>query len=610
MPSKQASARRAGTGMESLRRRLQEAEEAIRAIQDGHVDAVIVRGPKGAQIFSIKSADQPYRLLVEAMSEAALILSTSGVVLHANGSFGNFIGTRVEKVVGTPLMEYAAPEDKTLLVGLVGRGAETAVSSELSFIHRDGYRLVSKVSISRMMLETAPALSVVITDLRVREENREHVAARRRLSFLAESSRLLTSTLDPMEMIDLIARLALNGIADWCAIDLRDGQGGLRRAAITHRDPQKTAWARDYVARYPQREEESVAYRALVTGKPFLVPTLSPENLPHPSTPEIEVLARELGLASAMVVPMKGRHETIGVVSFVSTDPNRAYVEADLHMAESLASHAGLALENSKYFRETQEAVQSREQFLSIASHELKTPLTGLRLQLQAALRKLQTTPDGSPARDVVPLIESAEVQGQNLVRLIDRLMDLASIRAGKLPLERERFNLEEVVHTVLTRFKRPIQHGGIAVKVRTAPTTGSWDKVRVEQILTNLVSNAIKFGGGKPLDITVEAGDGRARMIVRDYGVGMDPAFLQRIFKPFEQARTDPAFHGLGLGLYITQQIVRAHGGTIRVDSTPGVGTTFIVELPMEPESPEAPKPEPPKPEPPRVKERIRRKA
>jgi PAS domain S-box-containing protein len=569
----------------ALRTRLEELEETLRAIQSGTADGVVVHGPEGSRVFVLESADLPYRLLVEAMSESAMIVSPVGIILHANGSFGRLLDVPMERVIGFPLSTFAVRDDRERLDDLLRLGARRPENAELSFSDRAGSRLPAKVSVSSMRVQGAPVLSVVVTDLRAREENREHLAARRRLTFLAEAGRVLTSTLEPPEILDLIARLALDGIADWVAVDLRQNDGALSRVTIAHRDPAKKAWAKEFMRNHPfLAEDPQAAYlQAYRTGRSLLFTQLTENDTRvRNAQPEMRDLVRTLGLTSAMVVPMKGRHDTIGVISFVSSDPAHRYGEADLSMAESLAARAGLALENSRLYMESQDAVASREQFLSIASHELGTPLTTLQIQIQHAMRKLRQVSDSPVSQEVLPLVSSANAQCQVLIRLIGRLLDLSRIRAGRITLDPERIDLQDVLHGVVERFKAQLQHSGNRLRMQSTSVVGTWDRLRIEQVLTNLLSNAIKFGAGKPIHVSLDSGDGKALFVVRDSGIGMDPEFIERIFRPFEQAKSESAGRGLGLGLFITNEIVRAHGGKIAVRSAPGAGSQFTVELPL----------------------------
>ena len=179
-------------------------------------------------------------------------------------------------------------------------------------------------------------------------------------------------------------------------------------------------------------------------------------------------------------------------------------------------------------------------------------------------------------------LLELASRQGARLTRLIDDLLDVSRLDAGRLPLELTVVELGALVREVVSRFEADLARSGCTVSLRGgAPVVGSWDRSRLDRIVTNLLSNAIKFGAGKPIELFVSAERGVARLAVRDHGIGIDPAQLGRIFGRFERAVSERHYGGLGLGLYISRRIAEEHGGSIRCESQPGAGATFTVELP-----------------------------
>jgi two-component system sensor histidine kinase/response regulator len=230
--------------------------------------------------------------------------------------------------------------------------------------------------------------------------------------------------------------------------------------------------------------------------------------------------------------------------------------------------------------RELREAVKARDEFLSIASHELKTPLTSLQAHVQMALRALrkQNQPGQAP---LTKRLEAAEQASKRLVHLIDGLLDVSRISVGRLELEPEEVDLAEVAREVAARFRPELAEAGCSLEINLESAVGRWDRLRVEQVVTNLLSNAIKYGRGQPIELQVQANDGAARLVVRDRGIGIAPEQAKRIFERFERAVSPRNYGGLGLGLYIAHQIVEAHNGTIRVESRPGEGSTFTVELP-----------------------------
>lgn len=236
-------------------------------------------------------------------------------------------------------------------------------------------------------------------------------------------------------------------------------------------------------------------------------------------------------------------------------------------------------------YREAKQAVAARDEFLSIASHELKTPLTAMKLYLSGLLRTVQ----GPPCEPLTPervrgKLEATARQVDRLVKLMNELLDVSRISGGQLALERERVDLTEIAREAVARFEAEIARARATVNVRAdGPVVGEWDAFRIDQVVTNLLSNAIKYGGADPIEIRVGAADGRARLEVADHGIGIDPADRQRIFERFARAAPSSAYGGLGLGLYIARQIVEAHGGSIEVASEPGEGATFRMELPLE---------------------------
>jgi PAS domain S-box-containing protein len=223
-----------------------------------------------------------------------------------------------------------------------------------------------------------------------------------------------------------------------------------------------------------------------------------------------------------------------------------------------------------------QEAVQVRDDFLSVASHELNTPLTPLKLQL-GMLRR-----DSDPAR-VASRLDTIERQVDRFGELVARLLDVSRIAAGRLALEPEALNVGTVVRDVAARFGPEAAAHGCELRLRVQDGVVGWfDRVRMDQVLANLVSNAVKYGQGKPIDLSLEVSEGVARVRVRDRGIGIEPHLQARIFDRFERAVSARHYGGFGLGLWIVRQIVEASGGHIAVESEPDKGSTFSVDLPL----------------------------
>ncbi len=240
-----------------------------------------------------------------------------------------------------------------------------------------------------------------------------------------------------------------------------------------------------------------------------------------------------------------------------------------------------LRRERRRALHDLQEAVRARDEFLSIASHELKTPLTALRLQVQSALRILGRgqAPDGDAA--LVSKLAVVERSTTRLGELIERLLDVSRVAAGALRLSRERVDLARVATDAVARLREPIEASGSTVSLEVVPAVGEWDRLRVESVAVNLVDNAIKYGAGGPIDVRVVDAGEEAVLRVRDRGIGIPPADQGRVFERFARAAPGEGYAGLGIGLWLARRIVEAHGGSIGVESALGAGTEFTVRLP-----------------------------
>lgn len=229
-------------------------------------------------------------------------------------------------------------------------------------------------------------------------------------------------------------------------------------------------------------------------------------------------------------------------------------------------------------------AILSRDEFISIASHELRNPLMALRLQLRMLLRHAKETTNGAESQ-LISMSERALKMELHLGRLVNELFDITHIRAGKLEIEKHEMELTSKVSEVISRMSENINRSGSTIELFAPQSiSGNWDSTRIDQIVTNLLSNAIKYGEGKPIEIrvTTRPEKNTAKIEVQDHGMGISPEQHLKIFKQFERVNINKDISGLGLGLFIVKQLVEAHGGTISLASTPGEGSLFTIELPQ----------------------------
>ncbi|MFW0754283.1 ATP-binding protein [Pseudomonas sp. H11T01] len=233
---------------------------------------------------------------------------------------------------------------------------------------------------------------------------------------------------------------------------------------------------------------------------------------------------------------------------------------------------------------ELEQAVRMRDDFMSIVAHEVRTPLNGLILETQ--LRKMHLARDNAAAftlDKMHAMVDRDERQIKSLIRLIEDMLDVSRIRTGKLSIRPSRFDLAQLVRNLLQNFAPQVDAAESLVSfVADHPVEGSWDEFRIEQVVSNLLTNALRYGAKGSIDVRVYAEEGQARVEVRDHGIGISEENQARIFQQFERVSAKTAVAGLGLGLFISEQIVAAHGGSIAVESKINEGSLFRVCLPL----------------------------
>jgi PAS domain S-box-containing protein len=505
---------------------------------------------------------------------------------YVNQVLTRYSGRTVEGVLGNAWAELIHPED---LDEALWRWRDSVRTGEL---YEAEYRLRRADGAFRWFLTRATCMREpdgrplkwfgTATDIDDARRSRE---AHR---FLAEASALLGSSLDAEATLQQVARLAVPTLADWCCVDMLEEDGSLRRLAVSHTDPAKVRLAWEIARRYTLNlEAEHGVPHVLRTGEASWVPDVTEDMLVAATggDPERLGMARQLGLRSFLAVPLVARGRLLGVLILAHSESGRRYDESDVRLAEDLGRRAGLAVDNARLYAASQTAVRLRDDFLGVASHELKTPLTPILLKVQALQRRVNAEPDGVlPARQVGAMLDAVGAQTRKLSVLVSGLLDVSRISTGRLELRLEPVDLAALMREVAHAFEPEAAKADCALRLRLteAPVVGQWDRLRLEQVVTNLLANALKYGAGRPVEVTLATADGRALLGVRDEGIGIAAEAQARIFEKFERAVSDRHYGGLGLGLYITREIVRALGGSVSVESEPERGALFTVSLPL----------------------------
>jgi signal transduction histidine kinase len=409
-------------------------------------------------------------------------------------------------------------------------------------------------------------------------------AGQERLRALANTSTALAqATTDFQAALEALAQLVSETLGECCVLTLLDEKKPrLEVVASYHPDPEARQLLKTTVyGSYGSAEGPPM--RVLKTGQPVLVPCVPQAGILESLSPRSRPFVERFGMHSILLVPLRAQGKVIGTLGATRGRPGQPYTLEDQHFLQELADRAGLTIQNVRLLKTAQEAVRLRDDFLSIASHELKTPLTPLSLKLQGLTRVAERVQDPDLFQRLTRDVEVMRRQVKRLSDLISDLLDVARISGGRLKLQLEPVELSGLVREVASRFEPEAERTGGSLDVLAGePLVGNWDRLRLEQVVTNLLSNALKYGAGKPVHVHLAPAEGQARLTVWDEGIGIEPDHLARIFEKFERAVSERHYGGLGLGLYITQQIVQALGGTISVRSTPSKGASFTVLLPL----------------------------
>jgi PAS domain S-box-containing protein len=455
------------------------------------------------------------------------------------------------------------------------------------------FRIITKSGATRWLRDSGrpvwdQAAGRVVRILGATSDITERKLAEDRLSFLAHVGTLFASSLDCQTTLEQVGRLMIPFLADACLIELIGEDQLIHGIVVAHHDPDKEQLLRAIRECYPiELHWPRQVATVLQTGKPELITTISEAMLREEARDEVEFRAiRQLNLTSAMIVPLRARDRVLGTLIFLSEKTGHEYNRNDLALAEELGSRAGMAVDNARLYSEAQAAVEARDQFLSIAAHELKTPTTAL---ISAAYRlrawSMQSQSSSEQARRELQVID---VTSQRLNKLINSLTEFAQIETGRFRLERSPVVLCALVRQVLSELQPTPQHD-VNLRCADETLTIEADPIRLEQAIYNLVQNAIKYSPhGGIVMIRVAAYNNQALISVTDQGIGIPASAQAQLFQRFYRAdnAVKQHFGGMGIGLYLIKEIVTRHGGEVEVNSAEGQGSTFTIRLPLKQET------------------------
>lgn len=553
------------------------------------------------------------RAVLDSMNDAVIAIDHDNRILDLNKSARRITGTAGKAAIGLPVGQVLKNHKDLVERFADVREAQTEITREtasgtryfelqitplLDVIGEYSGRLITlhditdgkhaqqeiqalNASLEARVLERTAELAAAN---REKEETlRREQSAYRDLTFLAEASRILANSLDEAATLSNLAQHIVPYLADGCMIHIVDEPGALRLRASKHIDPSKARLITAIEQRYPAQYGGQNGSRDLTReGEARFWPRVEEEDIAGMARDEQHLsMLKALEITSYMRVLIVGRQRTLGTFTLMRCHTGQEYSATSLALAQDLANRTALAVENAQLYLAAKRAIQVRDEFLTVASHELKTPLTSLLLA-SSALQKYARR-GTVPALDYLARrLNILDEQGKRLDQLVGNLLDISRISAGRLELEPQAVDLTAVVRQIVEQFQEELAGAHCSVDLQlNGPVRGFWDPSRIEQVVVNLLTNAMKYGKGGTITIGVWPEGANAKLVVSDEGIGIEAQDFERIFDRFERAVAPGKYSGMGMGLYITRQIVEAHGGRINVASTPDQGATFTVSLP-----------------------------
>jgi PAS domain S-box-containing protein len=533
--------------------------------------------------------------MIGGMADGVLLVDGDGRTVFINPAGERLLGKRD---VGVPITQHAEvyrlrdEHGRTLdpqeLPAAQALSTGRAVHDTTIIVGRDGSDTVAVSMSATPLQEDGRTSGVVVTfrDITERRRLEEQMQAQaERAQILADAGAFFSSNIDPGWVTQAIAERVAEVLGDWSAVILRSGDSKeLSVASIYHRDMASLGLAWSYIYRQPLVVGEGLIGQVVSSGYPSLMsnvrPTLDATNpgTYHPSP---------VKLASLLILPLRTRREMIGALIIAANDPDRAMTDDKLPLAEVLAERAALAIENAKLYTEQVEARRKvedlsrlKDEFLSIASHELRTPVTSIKGYTQLAKMLIKEGDLGTSEE----YLDIALDQIDRMSRLILELLDVSRIETGRLEIRREPIPWGHFVREVVHRHHTAVSERRFHVAVPHQDKVVTGDRDRLEQVLGNLLENAVKYSpDGSDITVTVDDRGDSFVTAVCDRGIGIPADELGQVFERFHRGRqvSSTNYGGLGLGLYITKQIIERHGGVIWVESREGQGTTFYFSLP-----------------------------
>ena len=580
----------------SIARDISEKKKAVMALED-LVKETSSELIKSREFLNLVFENVPHMMFVKDAKELRFV--------HFNKAGEDLLGYKKSDLIGKNDYDFFTKEQADFFTKkdrevLFGKKLVSITEEEITTKHGIKFLRTKKVPLLNERGEPIYLLgfSEDITEWKKNEKNRIDMVREQTLSneraiiqerelFLANVTNILASSLDFHSTLEKLAKIMVPFLGDWCSILIAKDDGTIERAAVHHRDPTMQP-VLDDLMKYPAQRTilNSPGFQTVVkTGKSVFfenVRTFHMERLSLDKEHE-DILSR-LKTRGAMGVPIVYGEKIHGAIAVMVSESGRQLTHENLLVAEEIGRKAGVAIENALLYRTAQKAIAARDEFLSIASHELKTPITSLKLLLQMTRKSINLEIGKVPeAHKLADILDQANLQVDRLVNLIEDLLDVSRIEMGKIHYKFAPIDFSELTHEMCERYREHLKTYGCDLTTNIEEgILIMGDRMRLEQVMLNLLTNAAKYGEQKPVTMKLKRQDKNMRLSISDQGMGIPRDKLEKVFDRFERAVAASNISGLGLGLYISREIVLAHMGKIWVESDVGKGATFFVDIPI----------------------------
>lgn len=539
-------------------------------------------GAPHARTRELEQSRARFRDVIERNADAIVVVDRHGTIRFANSVAAALFRRKREELIGSSF-GYPVVAGETTELDLWRNGSPCVVEMRVVESEWEGEHAciasLRDITERRLAEESARRL--------FREQAARAAAevAARRFRFLAEASTLLASSLDHRETFAALARMCVDTIADWVVIYTLDEDGHPQRAEATHRDPDRHNTLRQLCDQPIDPHGSHPVLRVIESLTPMLFEEVDDAEL-HRIAQDGEHLRllRALGVRSFMIAPLIARGRCLGAISFVAGETAGRFDRYDLEVVQDLALRAALAVDNSRLYREAQDADRAKSDLLAVISHDLNTPLNAIMGHAELLEMGIPEPLGDAALERVARIRESA----RHLLYLISELLSFARLDAGRERVEPEEIDARTLVQEIGGVLEPLASRRGLHFRVECddSPLTLRTDPNKLRQILLNLGSNAVRYTEQGEVGIEVRSGeDGTVQIRVCDTGVGIDDGDLPHIFEPFWQveAHRGSSDAGTGLGLSVVHRLVELLGGSVDVESSPGSGSTFTVSLPCD---------------------------